>query len=1221
MPPLMHLGLANAACAAVLAVLALAVGRWGRRPALTHCVWLLVLIKLVTPPLFPLPLAWLPAAPEPETTQTAAAPEPQPIPQSFALEPERVGPPVPGDVWVEMEKARAKAAIVPPRRADEAAMEEQSEPPVSVVIAPPDLPAAAFTPRAETLPVVTPNHVDTTTSVATILGGAWLVGSVLWFARAVQRLARFQRLLRHARPAPEHVRVLAARLAQQLGLRRCPDVSLLPAPLPPMVWAALGRVRVLLPERLLQRLDQDQLAALLAHELAHVRRGDHWVRRLEFITLGLFWWYPLAWWARTRLQAEEEECCDAWVVEELPARAYASAIVETVDFLSADLAAVPALASGLGRTAGLKRRLTLILSGTAPKRLNIAGRLAVLGLALGLLPLLPTLGRSEKKADVPTPGANTPGSPDVKVEPKDPSNEAIAFQPTPLTLTGGENEVAALNVSKDGRYLAAGTGTANRSGDVRVWTVADHKEVLVYATSLGVASVAFSPDNRFLASSGYDGQAVIREFPSGKIVAVLPLSGPARLAYSPDGKSLITTAENKTIKVWNTANYSEIARIPNDTIFCYCIAWSPDGKYVAVGGGDLGGQGAPNQVTIFDAKTFKEAGKLLGHNGPVMCVAFSPDSKTIGTGGEEGIAGLWQTDGFKSLGTLAGHEARVKAIAFTPDGKTLVTGSHDGTVRLWDVAKQVPITRLDGHVAPTRSVAVSPDGKLIFSGGAQRMLKVWDAKTHQEKAGYQLAPERPGEGSIVLAMRYSPDGKTLATTHEDGTISLRRAANGDLRKTLEGHEEAATCLVFSKDGKTLLTGSSDQTIRLWDVETGKMRATLKGHTSWVYALALSPNGKTLASAGYDKTIRLWDLETMKETAKLTGHKGAIRALAFSPDGNTLASGSGDHTIKLWDLGTLKEKAALTGHQGTVLTLTYSPDGQTLVSGSEDGAVREWEASGKMGLTIVHGSKVNAVSFSPQGRYLVIAGMDARVRFCEAQTGQTVQLLRGNNDAVTCVAWTPDGRFLVTAGYEKSIKLYIVTTGPLRMLTGHTGPVQMASFSPDGKYVLSCSALPVGDKTMRLWDVQTGKEIRKFEGHTGPIGCAVFSPDGKRALSGSHDKTVRLWDVETGNLIRTFEGHEQEVPRVVFSPDGQTGGVGQPRQDGADLEPGNRRMPARPEGPRQPRARPGLHAGRQTHHLGRRRGRRPDMERGKRKGDSANRDGEGPRQLPGRLARR
>ena len=278
---------------------------------------------------------------------------------------------------------------------------------------------------------------------------------------------------------------------------------------------------------------------------------------------------------------------------------------------------VPALASGLGRLDGLKRRLTLILTGTAPKRLNMAGRLAVLVLGLALLPLLPTLARSQKKPDQPAPNSET-----TKVEDTDPQNEALAFRPTPLNLTGGDNEVAALAVSRDGRYLAAGTGYVNRPGEVRVWTVKDHKQVLVYATAQGVATVAFSRDGKYLASCGYDGLAVVREFPSGKVVCVLPLDDAARLAFAPDGQTLVTATEARTIKVWKTATGAEIKRLENDAFRCYCIAYSPDGKWLAVGGGDLGQGNVPDtvlrplhQVTIWDTKTWKPAGKLIGHQG------------------------------------------------------------------------------------------------------------------------------------------------------------------------------------------------------------------------------------------------------------------------------------------------------------------------------------------------------------------------------------------------------------------------------------------------------------------------------------------------------------------------------------------------------------------------------------------------------------------------------
>ena len=177
-------------------------------------------------------------------------------------------------------------------------------------------------------------------------------------------------------------------LAVRLGLRRCPVVWLIPGPLPPMVWAAFGPARLLFPAALLGRLDAEGRAALLLHELAHLRRCDHWVRWPELLAVGLYWWCPLSWWARWQLHLHEEECCDAWVVGELPPCADAGAILETIDFLAEARPAVPVAASGLGRLPSLKKRLTAIMQRRTPKRLSAAGWLAVLVCA-ALLPLRP----------------------------------------------------------------------------------------------------------------------------------------------------------------------------------------------------------------------------------------------------------------------------------------------------------------------------------------------------------------------------------------------------------------------------------------------------------------------------------------------------------------------------------------------------------------------------------------------------------------------------------------------------------------------------------------------------------------------------------------------------------------------------------------------------------------------------------------------------------------
>ena len=182
-----------------------------------------------------------------------------------------------------------------------------------------------------------------------------------------------------------------------MGMRSSPHVWLVQGPLPPMVWA-VGRARILFPAGLLDRLDGEARASLLAHELAHVRRRDHWVRWLELVVMGLYWWYPLAWIARRQMQAREEECCDAWAARHCEPRVYATAILDAVDFLAEAKPRLPAAASPLHTARSLRDRLTLIMSGDSPRRLGWLGRLTLLALALATLPLLPSLSRRVESA-------------------------------------------------------------------------------------------------------------------------------------------------------------------------------------------------------------------------------------------------------------------------------------------------------------------------------------------------------------------------------------------------------------------------------------------------------------------------------------------------------------------------------------------------------------------------------------------------------------------------------------------------------------------------------------------------------------------------------------------------------------------------------------------------------------------------------------------------------
>ena len=200
----------------------------------------------------------------------------------------------------------------------------------------------------------------------------------------------FNRLLGLGQPADDELQAQAAELAARIGLQNCPQVWTVPGRVSPLLWKFGRRGRLVLPEKLLDTLKRDQRAALLAHEMAHAHRLDHWVRWVESVALGLYWWNPVVWWARRELHQAEEECCDAWVVWILPgaARAYAKALLQTVTFLDAR-PCLPPVASGAGHVSLLKRRLSMIVNEPLSPRLPKPLFFAALAWGLLVLPFAP----------------------------------------------------------------------------------------------------------------------------------------------------------------------------------------------------------------------------------------------------------------------------------------------------------------------------------------------------------------------------------------------------------------------------------------------------------------------------------------------------------------------------------------------------------------------------------------------------------------------------------------------------------------------------------------------------------------------------------------------------------------------------------------------------------------------------------------------------------------
>jgi beta-lactamase regulating signal transducer with metallopeptidase domain len=402
MEPLLRILLTNAAIAGLIAVVAFALSRLVRRPAVAHALWLLALLKLVTPPLVSLPL--LPAWRAVPTRGAPAAPSIVPL----ATAPATIA-----------SSAATTARIASSRAPGLARFEE------------PQSLAPASTTSGGSL-------------AGSALAAALAAGAIAVLGLGAIRFARFRRLLARAEPAPAAIVERAAELADALGLGWLPPLRVVRAAIPPMLWPEPSGPVLLLPRDLLAELTAAESSALLAHELAHVRRRDHWVRLLELAATAAFWWYPVTWWARRALRRAEERCCDEWVLRVLPRSAedYANGLLKSLTFVSAGSTRVPALASGASPLDELETRLKEILMSRPAPRLAAPLRIALFAAAATALAVFPIDARSQEPAPAARPArpANParpadpapPADPAKPADPATPADHATPGKPAPV---------------------------------------------------------------------------------------------------------------------------------------------------------------------------------------------------------------------------------------------------------------------------------------------------------------------------------------------------------------------------------------------------------------------------------------------------------------------------------------------------------------------------------------------------------------------------------------------------------------------------------------------------------------------------------------------------------------------------------------------------------------------------------------------------------------------
>lgn len=488
-----------------------------------------------------------------------------------------------------------------------------------------------------------------------------------------------------------------------------------------------------------------------------------------------------------------------------------------------------------------------------------------------------------------------------------------------------------------------------------------------------------------------------------------------------------------------------------------------------------------------------------------------------------------QATGSTSLvGLLSGHSAYVTSVAYSPDGSMIASGSGDKLVLLQKAATGRTVAVLRGATAPVEAIAFSPDGRRLAAGTDDNRVMIWSVAS-----GRLVRMVRDPGGKGIWGVAFSPDGALLAYADGAGKVWLTNAADGHTVRVLKAHAQLA--LAFAPDGRTLATDDPTSGAELWNVATGARLKHFAGAP--INGLAFSPDGRTLAGAGGDGTVTAWNVRTGARTQTLRGHTGAVNAVAFSPDGSTLASAGADHKVILWSAATGQELHVLTGHTLPVEAVAFSPSGQTLVSGGDDAQVIIWGARpGHVERVLAAGTPALAVAYSPAGPLLASGQADGTVAMWDTSTGRRLRILSGHSGPVESVAFSPDGGTLAAGDTDGTVVLWNVRTGAReRTLRGHSNIVYSVAFSPDGRTLASGSA----DDTVILWNPRTGAREHTLRGHDDFVYAVAFSPDSKVLASASADKNVILWDVTSGRRLRTLTGHIASVETVAFSPDGRT----------------------------------------------------------------------------------
>lgn len=548
-----------------------------------------------------------------------------------------------------------------------------------------------------------------------------------------------------------------------------------------------------------------------------------------------------------------------------------------------------------------------------------------------------------------------------------------------------------------------------------------------------VGSMSFSPDGALIAGILYESGLAVWDIRSGRLRQVSPrVRWPYRgnsIAFHPNGQLVASLSLGGIIALCNVGSGVVLREVRTFIAEPYSIAFSPNGQWLALT--------SPNLVVTYDTSTWEPRLVLEWTAGAphpnydVVPVAFSSDSRLLVAGGQKGVW-IWDISTERLIRRL---EPGTNVIVFAPGGTSVVT-SDWGHLVVMDPATGRTLLRLVGHKDRLVAAAVSPDGRTIVSAGEDGTVRWWNVEA---RSSFRVLD---GYTTVVHSVAVSPDGRVLAAGFDDGTARLFSKEDGVLRSVLTGHSWGVFDIEYSGDGRHLATASGDGSVRIWDPISGQSMGRISGFRGPVWNVEFSPDDRLLVAGFPD--LYVWPVGQWSRppVTHIKSDLSLTKSVCFSRDGKVLVVPEQERVVLL--------------HVETWEPIDIIPYGARACAIHPDGSVLAFAPSYPLG----------------SGKVLLSDLIGSKLILWSLESGAELKRLELGSGSVSALAFSPDGALLALSSGNLLVLLRTHSWEPVATLRIHAAIVQKIVFFPGGNLLATCA----DDGTIAVVDISPVRRL-------------------------------------------------------------------------------------------------------------------------------------------------